>query len=176
MVLNKPLTKLKNTLSPESLSIKPLLTAVKNQFDKIDQKLLKIIELSLEYKTKHDIIKSIPGVGNVVAFNLLSEMPELGYITNKQAASLVGVAPFNRESGSYKGKRTMRGGRAQIRTAMYMAMMFAIQCNPKFKTLYHRLVSSGKPKKVVLIACIRKLVVTLNSMIRDGVMWDPKMS
>jgi len=102
-------------------------------------------------------------------------MPELGYINNKEAASLVGVAPFNRESGSYKGKRMIRGGRAQIRTAMYMAMMSAIQCNPTFKALYQRLVASGKPKKVALIACIRKLVIILNSMVRDGVMWDPKM-
>ena len=150
-------------------SIKPVLTVLKNQLEKIDNKLLKLIESCDEYKIKNDIVQSVPGVGKVVAFNLISEMPELGYINNKEAASLVGVAPFNRESGSYKGKRMIRGGRSQIRTAMYMAMMSAIQCNPTFKKLYQRLVAAGKPKKVAIIACIRKLVITLNSMVRDGV-------
>lgn len=157
-------------------SIKPMLTVIKNQLEKIDNKLHKLIESCEEYKNKNDIIQSIPGVGNVVAFNLISEMPELGYINNKEAASLVGVAPFNRDSGSYKGKRMIRGGRSQIRTAMHMAMMSAIQCNPTFKAIYQRLVAAGKPKKVAIIACIRKLVITLNSMVRDGVYWDPKMN
>ena len=157
-------------------SIKPVLTALKNQLEKVDSKLHKLIESCDEYKIKNDIIQSVPGVGKVVAFNLISEMPELGYINNKEASSLVGVAPFNRESGSYKGKRMIRGGRSQIRTAMYMAMMSAIQCNPTFKATYHRLVAAGKPKKVAIIACIRKLVITLNSMVRDGVYWDPKMN
>lgn len=155
--------------------IKPVLTALKNQLEKIDLKLQKLINECDEYKKKNEIIQSVPGVGNVVAFNLLSEMPELGYITNKEASSLVGVAPFNRESGSYKGKRMIRGGRAQIRTVMYMAMMSAIQCNSKFKRIYERLLEAGKPKKVAIIACLRKLIVTLNSMVKDGVMWDPKM-
>lgn len=157
-------------------SIKPVLTVMKNQLDKIDNKLQKLIDSRDEYKSKNDIIQSVPGVGKVVAFNLISEMPELGYINNKEASSLVGVAPFNRESGSYKGNRMIRGGRSQIRTAMYMAMMSAIQCNRTFKEYYQRLVAAGKPKKVAIIACIRKLVITLNSMVRDGVYWDPKMS
>ncbi|WP_426357271.1 IS110 family transposase [Pseudocolwellia sp. HL-MZ19] len=157
-------------------SISPVLTVLKNQLEKIDNKLHKLIESCDDYKIKNDIVQSVPGVGNVVAFNLISEMPELGYITNKEASSLVGVAPFNRESGTYKGKRMIRGGRSQIRTAMYMAMMSAIQCNPVFKATYQRLVAAGKPKKVAIIACIRKLVITLNSMVRDGVYWDPKMN
>jgi transposase len=157
-------------------SIKPMLTVLKNQLEKVDGKLYKLIESCDEYKIKNDIIQSVPGVGKVVAFNLISEMPELGYINNKEASSLVGVAPFNRESGSYKGKRMIRGGRSQIRTAMYMAMMSAIQCNPVFKAKYQQLLAAGKPKKVAIIACIRKLVITLNSMVRDGVYWDPKMN
>jgi len=108
-------------------SIKPMLTVLKNQLEKIDNKLLKLIESCDEYKIKNDIVQSVPDVGKIVAFNLISEMPELGYINNKEAASLVGVAPFNRESDSYKGKRMIRGGRSQVRTAMYMAMMSAIQ-------------------------------------------------
>lgn len=157
-------------------SINPILTAIKNQLEKIDQKLLKLIEKNEEYRVKKEIILSVPGVGNVVTMTLLSEMPELGFITNKQASSLVGVAPFNRESGTYKGKRKIRGGRTTIRSVMFIAMMSAIQCNPKFKERYQRLVNAGKPKKVAIIACIRKLVIVLNSMIRDGSMWDPKIS
>ena len=151
------------------------MTTLKNQIDKVDLKLQKLIEQYDEYKAKNAIIQSVPGVGNVVAFNLLSDMPDLGYVNNKEAASLVGVAPFNRESGVYQGKRMIRGGRPKIRTAMYMAMMSGIQCNSKFKDLYQRMVKAGKPKKVAIIACIRKLVVIINSMVRDGVMWDPKM-
>jgi len=117
----------------------------------------------------------MPGVGNVVAFSLLSNMPELGYITNKQAAALVGVAPINKESGIYQGKSKIRGGRHQIRTAMYMAMMSAMQCNPVFKRMYQRLLADGKPKKTAIIACVRKMIVILNSMVRDGVHWNPEI-
>ncbi|GLX80541.1 IS110 family transposase [Thalassotalea insulae] len=165
-------------IMPKTISsmINPILTAIKNQLDKLDQKLLKLMESCEDYKTKNMIIQSMPGVGNVVAFNLLSDMPELGYLTNKQASSLIGVAPFNKESGIYRGTRQIRGGRPKIRTAMYMAMMSAIQCNSVFKGTYERLLAAGKPKKTALIACIRKMIVILNSMVRDGVMWDPKMS
>jgi transposase len=100
-------------------------------------------------------------------------MPELGYISNKQAAALVGVAPINRESGRYQGQRKIRGGRPKIRTIMYMAMMSTIQCNPVFKATYHRLIQQGKSKKTAIIACMRKMIVILNSMLRDGVFWDP---
>lgn len=154
--------------------IKPILTAIKNQLNKVDDKLLKLMESSPEYKAKYDIIESFPGVGNVVALNLISNMPELGLITNKEAAALVGVAPINKESGAYKGKRRIRGGRHQIRTVMFMAAMSAMQCNPLIKALYERLVATGKPKKVAIIACIRKTIVILNSMVRDGVKWNPK--
>jgi transposase len=155
--------------------IKPILTSIKNQIIKIDKKLISLIENSEEYKAKNDIIQSVPGVGKVVATSLLGNMPELGYISNKEAASLVGVAPMNRESGRYKGKRRIKGGRHQIRTAMYMSMMSAMQCNPVFKAKYEQLVASGKPKKVAIIACVRKMLVILNSMVRDGVYWNPNM-
>ena len=157
-------------------SIKPVLTALKNQLDKVDAKIAKLIESSDDYQAKSDIIQSVPGVGKVVAYNLLSNMPELGHITNKQAAALVGVAPINRESGSYYGKRHIQGGRYQIRTVMYMAMMSAIQCNPIFKSTYEKLLAKGKPKKVALVACVRKMIVILNSMVRDGVLWDQNMA
>ncbi|MFC1684145.1 IS110 family transposase [Pseudomonadota bacterium] len=165
-------------IMPKSLqsSIKPILTVIKNQIDKINLKLQKLIDSCEEYKAKNEILQSMPGVGNVVALSLLSNMPELGYVSNKEAAALVGVAPINRESGIYQGHRKVRGGRHQIRTVMYMAMLSAIQCNPVFKATFNRLVDAGKPKKIAIVACVRKMIVILNSMVRDGVYWNPGMA
>ncbi|KLV05127.1 transposase [Photobacterium aquae] len=112
----------------------------------------------------------------VLVLVYISNVPELGFITNKQAAALIGVAPINRESGRYKGKRVIQGGRSQVRTVLYMVMMSAMQCNPVFKATYQRLLDAGKPKKVAIIACVRKMVVILNSMIRDGVMWNENIA
>ncbi|AIW16446.1 transposase [Vibrio tubiashii ATCC 19109] len=153
-------------------TITPILTALKNQIEKVEAKISKLIDISPEYQTKNEILQSMPGVGKILAASIISNVPERGYITNKQASSLIGVAPIVRESGRYKGKRIIQGGRTQVRTVMYMAMMSAIQCNPVFKTTYERLLAAGKPKKVAIVACMRKMVVILNSMLRDGVMWD----
>lgn len=165
-------------IMPKALTstIKPILTALANQIERVDRKLQLLIESCEDYKVKNDIIQSMPGIGNVVALSLISNMPELGYLSNKEAAALIGVAPMNRESGKYQGQRKIRGGRAQIRTAMYMAMMSAIQCNPVFKATYNKLLAAGKTKKSALIACVRKMIVILNSMVRDGAFWDPKMA
>ncbi|WP_391086977.1 IS110 family transposase [Vibrio sp. NH-UV-68] len=153
-------------------TITPILTALKNQIEKVEAKITKLIDTSPEYQNKNEILQSMPGVGKILAASIISNVPELGYITNKQASSLIGVAPIVRESGRYKVKRITQGGRTQVRTVMYMAMMSAIQCNPVFKTTYERLLAAGKPKKVAIVACMRKMVVILNSMLRDGVMWD----
>ncbi|WP_345848856.1 IS110 family transposase [Shewanella algae] len=154
----------------------PILTAIKNQVSKIENKLVKLIEDCPEYQTKNTLLQSVPGIGNIAAASIISNVPELGYITNKQAASLIGVAPITRESGRYKGKRVIQGGRAQVRTVLYMAMMSAMQCTPVFKDTYARLLEAGKPKKVAIIACVRKMVVILNSMLRDGIMWDQNIA
>ncbi|MGY5842315.1 IS110 family RNA-guided transposase [Vibrio chemaguriensis] len=155
-----------------SSTITPILTALKNQIEKVEAKIAKLIESCPEYQAKNTILQSMPGVGKVLAASLISNVPELGFITNKQASSLIGVAPITRESGRFKGKRLIQGGRSQVRTVMYMAMMSAIQCNPVFKATYERLFTAGKPKKVAIVACMRKMVVILNSMLRDGVIWD----
>ena len=155
-----------------SSTITPILTALKNQLEKVEAKIEKLIESCPEYQAKNTILQSMPGVGKILAASLISNVPELGFITNKQASSLIGVAPITRESGRFKGKRMIKGGRPQVRTVMYMAMMSAIQCNPVFKATYERLLAAGKPKKVAIVACMRKMVVTLNSMLRDGAMWD----
>jgi len=145
-------------------SIESILKIIGKQIDSIDNKLLKLFKSCDEYNDKNEIIQSMPGVGKVVAFNLLSNMPELGYLTNRQAAALIGVAPINKESGTYQGRRAIRGGRHAIRSTMYMAMMSAMRCNPVFKATYQRLVASGKPKKIAIIACVRKMIVILNAL------------
>ncbi|OAN19960.1 transposase, partial [Photobacterium jeanii] len=114
-------------------TIKPILTAIKNQIDKIENKLIKLIDTCPEYHAKNTLLQRVPGIGNIAAASIISNVPELGYITNKQAAALVGVAPITKESGRHKGKRVIQGGRAQVRTVLYMAMMSAMQCNPVFK-------------------------------------------
>lgn len=163
---------------PKSLAmtIKPILTAFKHQITKIEKKLVELIESCPEYQAKNMILQSMTGIGKIASASIISNLPELGYMTSKQASSLVGVAPINRESGRFKGQRKIQGGRHQVRTVLYMAMMSAIQSNPVFKETYQRLVAGGKPKKVAIIACIRKMVVILNSMLRDGVMWEAPMA
>ena len=155
-----------------AMTIKPILTVFKNQITKIENKIVALIESCPGYQAKNCILQSMKGIGKIASASIISNLPELGYMTNKQASALVGVAPMNRESGRYKGLRKIQGGRHQVRTVLYMAMMSAIQSNPVFKETYQRLVAAGKPKKVAIIACIRKMVVILNSMLRDGVMWE----
>jgi transposase len=159
---------------PKSLAttIKPILTAFKLQITKIEKNIMELIESCPEYQAKNTILQSMKGIGKIAAASLISNLPELGYISNKQACALVGVAPMNKESGRFKGLRKIQGGRHQVRTVLYMAMMSAIQSNPVFKNTYQRLVAAGKPKKVAIIACVRKMIVILNSMLRDGVMWE----
>ena len=158
------------------MTIKPILTAFNHQIKKIENKIIKIIESCPEYQARNTILQSMKGIGKIAAASIISNLPELGYISSKQASSLVGVAPMNRESGRYQGMRKIQGGRHQVRTVLFMAMMSAIQTNPVFKAHYQKLLAAGKAKKVAIIACIRKMVVILNSMLRDGVLWEaPKV-
>ncbi len=158
------------------MTIKPVLTLFKNLITKVEDKIAKLIESCPEYQAKDMILQSMKGIGKIAAASIISNLPELGYINSKQASALIGVAPMNRDSGRYKGQRKIQGGRPQVRTVLYMAMMSAMQSNPVFKATYQRLLAAGKPKKVAIIACIRKMIVILNSMLRDGVMWEaPKV-
>ncbi len=119
---------------------------------------------------------SVKGVGKVLAYTLLADLPELGQLNRKQIAALVGVAPMNRESGAYKGKRRIRGGRYRIRTVLFMAMMSAIQANHKFKSIYQKMVAAGKPKKVAIVACMRCMITMLNTMVCNGTVWDDNLA
>ena len=171
-------TKEKNRLQimPKSVqsSIKAILMILKKHIEKMNDELAELIESCPDYSAKSELVQSMPGIGKVSAAALISYLPELGLMNSKQVAALVGVAPMSKESGKYKGKQVTQGGRHQVRTVLFMAMMSAMQCNLKFKTFYERLVEAGKPKKVAIIACVRKMVVILNSMVRDGVMWEEK--
>lgn len=142
----------------------------------IDKQLDKAMAKIPEYQAKLDQLTSAKGVGKVLALTLISELPELGNLNRKEIASLVGVAPMNRDSGSYEGKRYIRGGRHKVRTVLFVSMMSAIQCHPKLKPMYERMVAAGKPKKVALVACMRKQLIILNTMVKNGTYWDENMA
>ena len=126
-----------------------------------------------EWQEKREILTSCKGVGNVTAFTLIAELPELGSINRKEIAALVGVAPINHDSGKRRGKRTTYGGRSKVRSVLYMATMSAIRYNPVIATFYNRLIENGKKKMVALVAAMRKLLTILNAMIRDNHRWMP---
>lgn len=119
---------------------------------------------------------SAHSVGKVLAYTLISELPELGNLNRKQIAALVGIAPINRDSGTKKGKRYIRGGRHKVRTVLFVSMMSAIQHHPTLKPMYQRLVATGKPKKVALIACARKQITILNAMMKNRTYWEVSMT
>ncbi len=141
------------------------------QVEKIDRQLDKLISEQEDWQRKREIMLSMPGIGPAVVNTLLGDLPELGTMTQKQVAALTGVAPFNRDSGNLRGKRRIRGGRYTVRTMLFMAVLTSIQHNPVIRCFYHRLVAQGKHKKVALTACIRKMIIMLNAMIRDDKMW-----
>ena len=138
----------------------------------VNTRLNKSVGEVTEWQHTYDLLTSVPGIGDGVAYTLLGELPELGQLTNRQVGALCGLAPYNRDSGNMTGKRRIKGGRAPIRTVLYMAMMCAIQHNPVMKKFYTRLVAEGKHKKVALTACMRKMMTILNAMIRDGKGWQ----
>lgn len=136
--------------------------------------LRRAVEASPVWQAKRDLMAEVNGVGNVTVLTLIAQLPELGQINRKQIASLVGIAPFNRDSGTLRGRRTVWGGRAAVRHTLYMATLSAVRSNPPLKAFYQRLKSKGKASKVALVACMRKLLTMLNAMLRDNKKWDPK--
>lgn len=123
------------------------------------------------WRENEDLLRSAPGVGPVLTLTLVAELPELGSLDRRQIAALVGIAPFNRDSGTLRGKRTVWGGRAPVRAALYMATLVAARFNPVIRAFYQRLLAAGKPKKVALTACMRKLLTILNAMIKHRTPW-----
>lgn len=125
------------------------------------------------WRERDDLLQSVPGVGPIVARTLLAALPELGRLDRRAIAKLVGVAPLNRDSGQWRGRRTIHGGRAVVRTAIYMAALVASRRNPVIRVFYQRLLAAGKPKKLALVACMRKLLTILNHLIRARTPWAP---
>jgi transposase len=153
-------------------SCQRMIKCMDSEVKRIENKLNQSIQQQADWAEKKDILISAPGVGDTLVYTLLADMPELGSLTNKQAASLVGVAPINRDSGRIRGKRRIQGGRACVRTILYMATLSATQCNPVIRSFYRKLVDQGKHKKVALTACMRKFITILNAMVRDKVAWS----
>lgn len=139
----------------------------------VDDDLHRAVKASPVWRVKDDLLRSVPGVGRVVSLTLLAQLPELGRLSHKEIAALVGVAPLNRDSGTLRGKRLVYGGRAPVRAVLYMAALVASRRNPVLHAFYERLRAAGKPAKVALTACMRKLLTILNAMARDGRPWQP---
>ena len=137
-----------------------------------EEKLAKAVEAEPTWLERKELLESVPGVGKALIWTLLSEMPELGSLNNKQVSALAGLAPINRDSGKSQGKRRIQGGRYSVRTTLYMATLSATQCNPIIGSFYRHLVKQGKHKKVALTAAMRKFLTILNAMIRDGQEWS----
>jgi len=161
---------------PLHRSIKSMLRMLQSQIETVTRQIEQEVAKVDQWRSKMEIMTSVPGVGKVLAYTFLSELPELGSLNRKEIAALVGVAPINRDSGKLNGKRRIRGGRHRVRTVMFMAMLSSIQCNPVFKRFYERLKAQGKISKVALIACMRKMIVVLNTMIKNQESWRAEMA
>ncbi len=175
--LMEMLTAERNRLRTASQRVQPQIKDhilwLKRQIKDLDKDLRDSIRSSPVWRSQEQVLRSVPGVGPVVSSILLAKLPELGALNRYQIGALVGVAPLNRDSGTLRGKRKVWGGRAPVRAALYMAALVATRFNPVIKVFYARLLSAGKPKKVALTACMRKLLVILNSMVRHHRKWDP---
>jgi transposase len=160
-------------LKPLHKSIEKHIRWLERQLVDVDRDLDDRIRRSPVWKAKSDLLQAVPGVGPNLARTLIAELPELGQLSHKQIAALVGVAPLARDSGRFRGKRMIFGGRAPVRTALYLSIWSASKWNPVIRVFYRRLRANGKPPKVAQVACMRKLLTILNAMIRDGRAWDP---
>lgn len=161
-------------MAPEAVAerIRAHVEWLREELYRTDGELDEAVAASTVWRENEALLRSVPGVGPVLARTLLAELPELGTITHKRLSALVGVAPFNRDSGTMRGKREVWGGRAPVRAVLYMGALVATRHNPVLKEFYERLLSAGKPKKVALVACMRKLLSILNAVMRDRAPWQ----
>ena len=152
--------------------VERVLAALQKELSEIEREIGDGIRGTPAWRERDELLRSVPGIGNVVARTLIADLPELGHLDRKQIAALVGVAPLNRDSGTMRGKRTTWGGRAKVRSALYMAALVASRHNSVLAAFYQRLVSAGKAKKLAITAVMRKLLTILNAMIRDSTPWQ----
>jgi len=144
------------------------------QLQQLDRELHAQLRSSPVWRAKENLLRSIKGVGPVLSATLLAQVPELGHVDRRDIAKLIGVAPLNQDSGKYTGKRMIWGGRAAVRAVLYMAALAATRSNPAIRSVYQRLVAAGKPKKVALVACMRKLLIVCNAVLRTNTPWRPE--
>ena len=165
----------KNRLGTAISAVRPRIEAhvawLGQELDDLDHGLRETLRQSPVWREKDDLLRTVPGVGEQLSLTLLAHLPELGTLDRREIAALVGVAPFNRDSGTLRGTRTVWGGRSRVRAALYMGALVTSRHNPVIRDFYQRLVASGKPKKVALVACMRKLLVILNSILRHDSPW-----
>lgn len=152
-------------------SCRRIIKSINAEIERVEKKLATQVKQQAEWTDKQTLLNTAPGVGSTLIYTLLADLPELGSLNKKEIAALVGVAPMNRDSGKLRGKRRVQGGRASVRTVLYMATLSATQCNPVIKEFYNRLVEQGKHKKVAITACMRKFITMLNAMVRDNCVW-----
>jgi len=168
----RELNRLDKILNPDIIrSIDNHIEWLDKNIKEIDEELL-LLKQEKNVKLNHELMISIPAIGDLSAYYLLSHLPEIGQISHKALAALVGVAPYNRDSGKGEGKRFIEGGRSRLRQVLYMCAVTGIRCNPPLKSFYTRLRNNGKPAKVALIAVIRKLITMINSVMRRGTPWE----
>jgi transposase len=156
--------------------IKSHISFLERELALLDSDLDDTLKKSSIWKEKDDLLQSTPGVGKQTARTLLALVPELGTVSGGEIAKLIGVAPFNRDSGQFRGKRQISGGRSRVRAVLYMATLVATKWNPVIRAHYQKLLNAGKPKKVALIACMRKLLVILNAMVKTKTRWQAQPS
>ena len=166
----------KNRLNAATVAVSPRIEThiawLKQELKDLDKDLRQTLRQSPVWREKDDLLRFVPGVGEQLSLTLLAHLPELGTLNRRQIAALVGVAPFNRDSGTLRGKRTVWGGRALVRAALYMGALVGSRHNPVIRDFYQRLLAAGKPKKLALTACRRKLLIILNSMLKYGSSWN----
>lgn len=155
-------------------SVRQMLALLEKQIAALDQKLAEHVADDPQLQRKAEIIDSVPGLGAITATMLVTRLPELGRVNRRQIAALVGVAPMNRDSGQYRGKRMTGGGRTRIQSALYMPVLAVIRCNRRLRVFYQRLLASGKCKMTAIVATMRKLLTILNTMIQQNQLWNSK--
>lgn len=163
--------RLRTTLLPLRPGVRAHIEWLQRQLAELDGQLRQALRKSPVWREKDKLLRSVPGVGPTTSLTLLAHFPELGTLGRQEAAALLGVAPLNRDSGKFHGKRQIWGGRGKVRAPLYMAAVSATRCNPMIRAFYRRLLAAGKPKKVALTACIRKLITVLNAIIKHSKPW-----
>jgi transposase len=168
--------RLEHAVGPVRTDIRETIAFLVKRLKQTDRDLDDQLRHSPVWREREKLLKAVPGVGQQMLLSVCATLPELGRIPRKQLAALVGVAPYNCDSGTLRGHRHCWGGRAQTRRVLYMATLAATRCNPIIRPFYERLLSAGKPKKVALVACMHKLLLIMNAMVRDNTAWNPALA